>query len=193
MIKTCIRCGKNFDISEAELGFYEERGLAVPDMCYSCRRQERIRRNAPVVPKGAGGWRFGRRGAGFGRGMPGIFSIVLMAAVYMVARSFFPVDGVDPPGTGDHAVTQSAVRTKTYIFRSFDLLVENYQEYGRDMGYVSEEKYLEAANDVIADPEAVHRKADSGDTYQRPETGEQVILSVDGYIEKFHRVEEEEG
>ncbi len=55
MIKTCIRCGKNFDISEAELGFYEERGLAVPDMCYSCRRQERIRRNAPVVPKGAGG------------------------------------------------------------------------------------------------------------------------------------------
>ncbi len=193
MIKTCIRCGKSFDISETELGFYEERGLAVPDMCYSCRRQERIRRNAPVVPKGVGSWRFGRRGIGFGRGMPGIMSIALMVAVYMVARSFFPVDGTGPAGTGNHAVTQPAVRTKTYIFRSFDLLVENYQEFGRAMGYVSEEKYLEAANDVIEDPAAIRRETDGVEIYQRPETGERVVLSADGYIEKFYRTDKEEG
>lgn len=187
MKKTCIRCGREFEISETEISFYHQKKLEVPEMCYTCRREDRIRRNAPVIPKGIG--RRGKNRFGIGHAMPGMMSILLLLAVFMLGRSNFPAVGGGSGNNPDRTATQSQIRTKTYIFQNFDLLVQNYEEFGKPMGYASEEKYLEAANEVIADPEVVHKTEDGEDIYDLEKTKERVIVSADGYIRKFYIVE----
>lgn len=190
MKKTCVRCGKEFEISEIEISFYHQKKLEIPEMCYACRREERIRRNAPVVPRGIG--RRGKNRFGIGHAMPGMMSILLLLAVYMLGRSYFPAVGGGIGSDSGHTVTQSGVQAKTYIFQNFDLLIQNYEEFGTVMGYDSEEKYLAAANKVIADPETVHRTEDGEEIYDRKRTKERVVISKDGYIRKFCLIEEEE-
>ncbi len=189
MKRTCDRCGKVFDISEAEIGYYEQQKQKIPTSCYACRRSERLRRTLPVVPKGVG--RFGRNRFGIGHAMPGMFSILLLTAVFMLGRSSF--NGGDTvsrqPGT---SVTQPGAVSKTYIFKDFDQLVQQFETYGKAMGYDSEEEYLAAANEVIADPKSVHSTKDGEESYERRQTGEQVILSADGYIRTFRRRKEDE-
>ena len=190
MIKTCIRCGKKFDISETELSFYNQRKLEIPEMCHACRREERIRRNAPVVPRGIG--RRGKNRFGIGHAMPGMMSILLLLAVFMLGKSSYPPVGGGTGSNSDTTSTQSGVWEKTYIFENYDLLLQNYEEFGKSMGYTSENKYLEAANNVIADPEAVHRTENGEEIYDLEKTKERVIVSADGYIKKFYLVKEEE-
>ena len=123
--------------------------------------------------------------------MPGMFSILLLTAVFMLGRSSF--NGGDTisrqPGK---SVTQPGAVSKTYIFKNFDQLVQQFETYGKAMGYDSEEEYLAAANEVIADPKSVHSTKDGEESYERRQTGEQVILSADGYIRVFCRRKEDE-
>lgn len=184
MKRTCVQCGKQFEISEAEIGYYEQQKLAIPTSCYACRRSDRLRRTLPVVPKGVG--RFGRNRFGIGHAMPGMFSILLLAAFFMLGRSSFTGGdiGSRQPGT---VVTQPGAASKTYIFKDFDQLVQQFETYGKEMGYDSEEEYLAAANEVIADPRSIHSRKDGKEYYERSQTGEQVILSAEGYIITFCR------
>lgn len=186
MKRTCARCGKQFELSEAEIAFYEQRKLNIPTNCYSCRRSDRIRRNAPVIPRGVG--RYGKNRFGIGHAMPGMMSILLILAAFMLGRSFLSGGGglgSKNPGT---AVTESGIISKTYIFRNFDQLVQNYEKYGKEMGYDSEEEYLAAANEVISDPKSIHKIEDGEEWYEREQTGEQVILSEDGYILMYRHI-----
>ncbi len=38
MKKTCIQCGKEFEMTDSEISFYEGKGLEVPKRCSSCRK-----------------------------------------------------------------------------------------------------------------------------------------------------------
>lgn len=188
MKKTCLACGKVFEISEAEINFYEQQKLKVPDKCYACRRAERIRRNAPIVPRGIG--RNGKNRFGIGHAMPGMMSILLILAAFMFGRSFLSPGSGTGKKSGDVAVTMSGISSRTYIFRNFDLLAQNFEQYGKAMGYTSAEKYLEAANAVIANPESVHRTEGGEDWYENQKTSEKVIVAADGYIRIFSRIGE---
>lgn len=41
---TCIDCGKTFELNEADIRFFEDRGLTLPKRCEACRKQRREHR-----------------------------------------------------------------------------------------------------------------------------------------------------
>ena len=41
MKRICKQCGKEFELSESEIGFYKGRGLELPKRCKACREQNK--------------------------------------------------------------------------------------------------------------------------------------------------------
>ena len=74
-----------------------------------------------------------------------------------------------------------------YDFRRPDYLTEHYKKHGIEMGFESEEDYLDGANAVIANPAALHKleAEDDDHVYFIESTGEIVFLSQDGYIRTY--------
>ncbi|MEE1056788.1 MAG: zinc-ribbon domain containing protein [Acutalibacteraceae bacterium] len=74
-----------------------------------------------------------------------------------------------------------------YTFRSQNLLQEHYQKHGLAMGFDNPEEYLEAANKVVNNPEALHKleQEDGDDVYYLESSNEFVIVSTDRYIRTY--------
>ncbi len=74
-----------------------------------------------------------------------------------------------------------------YTFRSEKLLLDHYKKHGIDMGFDSAEAYEAAANEVIHNPDALHKleAEDGDDIYYLEETNEFVVVSTDGYIRTY--------
>lgn len=51
MIKTCKQCGKEFELSESEIDFFEEKGLKLPKRCAQCRELNRKQGTTTITPK----------------------------------------------------------------------------------------------------------------------------------------------
>ena len=81
---------------------------------------------------------------------------------------------------------------ETLIFRNFELLTEHYEKHGKEMGYTSAEDYLAGANEIIYNPESLHKKEaeDGDDVYFLQETSDLVIVSTGGYIRTYFRPED---
>lgn len=77
--------------------------------------------------------------------------------------------------------------SKSYTFRSEELLNQHYEKHGREMGYPDAASYVAGANRVIQSPDALHKlEAEDGDhVYFLESTGEIVFLSTDGYIRTY--------
>lgn len=189
MKRTCIQCGREFELSEEQIRLYEEKELEIPKRCYHCRRSNRIRNYDVVVPKGVG--RKGKNHFGIGRAIPGMFAILLLFAAYTFGRSFLTEKDTPSGPRTDTITTQTAI-SGNYIFRSFDLLNEHYEKHGWSMGFTSAEKYLAAANKVIADPNSLHKKEkeDGDDIFYLAASNDLVIISTDGYIRTYFRPED---
>jgi pyocin large subunit-like protein len=76
----------------------------------------------------------------------------------------------------------------TYTFRNDDLLNSHYEKHGIEMGFASAEEYLASANEVINNPNALHKleAEDNDDVYYLEDTQEFVIVSTDGYIRTYY-------
>ena len=76
---------------------------------------------------------------------------------------------------------------KSLTFRKEEYLKEHYEKHGIEMGFASAEEYLAAANAVVVNPKALHKKEkeDNDDVYYVEETNEFVVVSVDGYIRTY--------
>ena len=72
-------------------------------------------------------------------------------------------------------------------FRKKKYLDEHYEKHGVEMGFDSPEAYLAAANAVVANPDALHKKEkeDNDDVYYVEDTNEFVVVSGDGYIRTY--------
>jgi len=77
-------------------------------------------------------------------------------------------------------------------FRTEKLLAEHYQKHGVSMGFSNEAAYLAAANAVVANPDAQHKKEaeDGDDVYFLASTGDFVIVSTDGYIRTYYKTDQ---
>ena len=84
-------------------------------------------------------------------------------------------------------VEEQYVQEITYYFRNEKLLTEHYEKHGKEMGFDSPESYEAAANDVINNPDSLHRieEEDGDDVYYHEETNSFVVVSIDGYIRTF--------
>lgn len=77
---------------------------------------------------------------------------------------------------------------KTYTFRNDTLYEQHYQKHGIEMGFSTSEEYLQGANDVINNPNSLHKleAEDGDDVYYLEDTQEFVVVSTDGYIRTYY-------
>ena len=76
---------------------------------------------------------------------------------------------------------------RTYEFRKHRYLTEHFEKHGDEFPYDTEEAYLQGANNVINNPDALHKleKEDGDDVYFVEDTNEFVVVSTDGYIRTY--------
>lgn len=84
-------------------------------------------------------------------------------------------------------ITTTRTTYKNYTFRNNKLFASHYQKHGAEMDCNSPEEYLQKANDVINNPNALHKleAEDNDDVYYLESTQEFVIVSTDGYIRTY--------
>ena len=75
-----------------------------------------------------------------------------------------------------------------YHFRKPEYLTQHFQKHGAEFPYATEEEYLLGANNVIQNPNALHKleAEDGDDVYYIEDTREFVIVSTDGYIRTYY-------
>lgn len=76
-----------------------------------------------------------------------------------------------------------------YKFRKPEYLTEHFIKHGAEFPYATEEEYLMGANNVIGNPNALHKleAEDGDDVYYVESTNEFVIVSTDGYIRTYFK------
>lgn len=87
----------------------------------------------------------------------------------------------------DISFSEPEVEISDHRFRSKKLLDDHFKKHGKEMGFASEEEYVEAANRVISSPDALYKleKEDNDHIYYLEETNEFVVVSQDGYIRTY--------
>lgn len=108
-------------------------------------------------------------------GIPSFIALILCLAIVFLKPS------AEEPAYNEPSVVRE------YSFRSEKLLNEHFEKHGIEMGFGSKENYLEAANAVIQNPDALHKleTEDGDDVYYLEATNEFVIVSTDGYIRTY--------
>ncbi len=108
-------------------------------------------------------------------GIPSFIALILCLAIVFLK-----------PSAEEPAYKEPAV-AREYSFRSEKLLNEHFEKHGIEMGFGSKEDYLEAANAVIQNHDALHKPEaeDGDDVYYLEATNEFVIVSTDGYIRTY--------
>lgn len=223
MKRTCIQCGKEFELSNSEIGFYKKRKLSLPKRCKECRELNKknengkknesaaaeangktaVEKKRETVSSGSETQKNRNHAAGAAssaevkscnctqkKAKSGIKRTLVAAAVLVIAAVYSALSGNLPFGTNDGQQSSGVGQGDDidYTFRTDDLFESHYEKHGIEMGFDSAEAYLEAANDVIDSPEALHKTEaeDGDDIYFLEETNEFVVLSTDGYIRTYY-------
>lgn len=89
--------------------------------------------------------------------------------------------------TSTKATATEKVRTELYNFRTEKSLNDHFKKHGADTYSKNEDEYLQKANEVINNPDALTKtEAEDGDrVFYIEETDEIVFLSTDGYIRTY--------
>ena len=98
-----------------------------------------------------------------------------------------------PKPTKEPVVTEAPnrepeVELTNYWFRTKKLRDSHFEKHGIEMGFETPEEYIEAANRVICNPDALHKleAEDNDHIYFIEETNEFVVLSQDGYLRTYY-------
>lgn len=95
-----------------------------------------------------------------------------------------------PKATATPAPTEAPeeIELTDYGFRNQKLQDSHFEKHGIEMGFETVEDYIEAANKVISNPDALHKleAEDNDHIYFIEETNEFVVLSQDGYIRTYY-------
>lgn len=98
-----------------------------------------------------------------------------------------------PKPTKEPVVTESPTQEPemeltNYWFRTKKLRDSHFEKHGIEMGFETPEDYIEAANKVICNPNALHKleAEDNDHVYFIEETNEFVVLSQDGYLRTYY-------
>ncbi len=204
--RTCKQCGKQFEIEDGEIKFYQDKNLSLPKRCKECRKlnnkslgnnsNSQKNRNIGGI-SGKNRFRFGFIG----------ICLILWLVFYISplnSDNEKPVsNGINPDTTREETVIpydekpisnevtpdaeeETAVN---YEFRDERSLQEHYDKHGAEFGYNSPEEYLEGANNVIFAEGVLHKleAEDGDDVYYLERTNEFVIVSTKGYIRTYFK------
>lgn len=181
MIRRCIQCNKEFNISEGEERFYRDRNLELPKRCQECRdknkrqvntkkyQEDNIRNNSNTTKKTINSKII----------ISAIAAIILV--IVGLIRGFGDIDTTS--NSNSHSSATS------YTFRNDEYLTEHFNKHGSEFSYNTKEEYQQGANDVINSPDALHKKEveDNDDIYYIEDTNEFVVVSTDGYIRTYFK------
>ena len=99
----------------------------------------------------------------------------------------------EPVATEEPVVTEMPakepeIELTNYWFRTKKLRDSHFEKHGIEMGFETPEEYIEAANRVICNPDALHKleAEDNDHVYFVEETNEFVVLSQDGYLRTYY-------
>lgn len=111
----------------------------------------------------------------------------------MVENTQKPEVTETPKPTKEPVVTETPteepeIELTNYWFRTKKLRDSHFEKHGIEMGFETPEEYIEAANRVICNPNALHKleAEDNDHVYFIEETNEFVVLSQDGYLRTYY-------
>lgn len=181
MIRRCIQCNKEFNISEGEERFYRDRNLELPKRCQECRdknkrqvntkkyQEDNIRNNSNNTKKTINS------------------KIIISAIAAIILVIVGLIQGFGEIDTTSNSNNNSSVTS--YTFRNDEYLTDHFNKHGVEFSYATKEEYQQGANDVINSPDALHKKEaeDNDDIYYIEDTNEFVVVSTDGYIRTYFK------
>ena len=104
-----------------------------------------------------------------------------------------PEPTATPKPTKEPVITEAPteepeIELTNYWFRTKKLRDSHFEKHGIEMGFETPEEYIEAANRVICNPDALHKleAEDNDHVYFVEATNEFVVLSQDGYIRTYY-------
>lgn len=116
-------------------------------------------------------------------------SDIAAASVIEQQTDYDTAESVQPDETSEIESESDYPETVYYTFRSEKYLKEHFEKHNSDFGYANEQEYLDGANRVINDKNALHKTEaeDGDDVYYLENTNEFVIVSTDGYIRTYFK------
>ncbi len=205
MKRICKDCGREFEISAGEEKFFRDKGLSLPKRCKDCRaKKSGSSRNTPETPAQSIPEPSGKRGK-----TPIIFALVLalIVAVFaavtisshyksaerqLTSSTFISTTQAEAEQTSE-ATTAETTSEKSgpvyeYTFRNNAKWVEHFEKHGAETGCATKEEYLEKANSLIKNPDALTKtEAEDGDiVYYLPSTGEICFTTPGGTIRTYY-------
>lgn len=203
MKRVCKQCGKEFEMTQHEIQFYKKKKLSLPKRCRACREKNKeAKKTGPdkeesrsTVSQGTNSMEktpSTRREPLQKKRETAANRIGLIAALFLVICS--AVAGINPFSSDSQEPADKAnvISAEELEFRSEKLLEEHFEKHGMEMGFISAEEYEDAAAEVVANSEVLHKteKEDGDDVYYLEETNEFVVVSTDGYIRTYFEPED---
>lgn len=203
MKKTCIQCGKEFEITDGEIGFYKGKGYELPKRCKECRTKNKAsRRNGSTDERTDIGQVTKSSNAGKSNQssvevkLSGGVGKYIVAFVVLIALCFgytiWDGAGAEKENadiSANVADTRQDNDSSTYSFRNDKYLSEHFEKHGEDFDYETMEEYEAGANRVIQSKDVLHKieAEDGDDVYYLENSNEFVIVSTDGYIRTYFK------
>lgn len=181
MIRRCIQCNKEFNISEGEERFYRDRNLELPKRCQECRDKNKRKVNTKKYQED----NIRNNSNNTKKTINSKIIISAIAAIILVIVGL--IQGFGEIDTTSNSNNNSSVTS--YTFRNDEYLTDHFNKHGVEFSYATKEEYQQGANNVINSSKALHKKEaeDNDDIYYIEDTNEFVVLSTDGYIRTYFK------
>lgn len=184
MIRRCVQCNKEFNISEGEEKFYRDKNLDLPKRCKECRDKNKRegsnkKDQEDNIISNSNNTKNSKKSA-TSKIIASAIAAILLVIVGLI--SGFEDKDIISNSNNNSSVT-------SYTFRNDEYLTQHFNKHGDEFSYDTKEEYLQGANNVINSPNALHKKEaeDNDDIYYIEDTNEFVVVSTDGYIRTYFK------
>ncbi len=203
MKKTCVQCGKIFEISESEKQFFESKNLTLPKRCRECREKNKNSGNSQKKIKAT------KNTAKYKsyyvkKDKTATLTTVILTAIVAIALLILKADttftiitaGVAlislikyilGAGKGKVFIQEFDTSIYKYTFYDTNSMVKHYVKHGEQTNSKSMEDYLYKANMVIVDKKSLtkEQKKDGDHIYYNNRTKEFVVIAKAGYVRTY--------
>lgn len=182
MIKKCVQCNKEFDISKGEEKFYRDKNLELPKRCKECREK-----NKKSITYNNNSINSNYKSNNKKKTINSKIIIAAIATILLVIGGI--INGFNESGNINFNNNNKESISSEYTFRNDEYLTQHFNKHGAEFGYSTKEEYQQGANAVINSTEALHKKEaeDNDDIYYIEESNEFVVVSTDGYIRTYFK------
>ena len=203
MKKTCVQCGKTFQISESEKQFFESKNLTLPKRCRECREKNKNSGNSQKNTKATKNT--SKYNSYYVKKdktvtLTTVILTIIVALVAFILKTDITFTIITSGvallslikyilGLGKGKVFIQEFDTSIYKYTFYDTnsMVKHYVKHGEQTNCNSMEDYLYKANMVIVDKKSLtkEQKKDGDRIYYNNRTKEFVVIAKAGYVRTY--------